>query len=214
MKQVHGIWFPEDDAHFGKGMIDEAGNYQKDIFDAAMSYVRKPKIFYDIGAHVGLWSLMAIKSGFRTIHAYEPNPETFECLRKNLANKDGGYKANLNKCGVSEYTRLMHLVKENEGNSGAVKLTNDDNGLMVPVVNINYHCNFGTILNRSHEALIKIDTEGMEVDCIRGMDKIILTLKPVICVEQRTNHDALKLLQGMGMEIVQQVRKDYILTWK
>jgi len=31
---------------------------------------------------------------------------------------------------------------------------------------------------------------------------------------QRDTFDALKLLQQMGMEIVQQVRKDYILTWK
>jgi len=212
MKQVYGVWLPEEDTHFER-MMNEDGTYQRDIFLACMEYVINPKIFYDIGAHVGLWSLMAIKAGFKTINAYEPNPRTFECLRNNLANKEGDYKAHLNNCGISEHTRLMQFVKESKENSGAAKLINDNKGLMVPVININYHL-LDTKLNEAHTTLIKIDTEGMEAECIKGMDRIINELKPIICVEQRTNHDALKLLQDMGMEIVQQIRKDYILTWK
>lgn len=205
MKQVCGIWFPEDDTHFKLGMIDEQGNYQRDIFDAAMSYVKEPKIFFDIGAHVGLWSLMAHRAGFETIHAFEPNPETFACLIKNV-----GDKAFLNPYGVSQYTKGVKIVRECKTNSGAVKLE-DGNECFAYALNTR---DIELPTSIAHTALIKIDTEGMEAECVLGMDKILYALHPVVCVEQRRNEDALNILQKMGMEIVQQVRKDYILTWK
>lgn len=214
MKQVCGIWFPESDTHFKLGMIDKEGNYQKDTFDAAISYVKEPKIFYDIGAHVGLWSLMAIRAGFKEIHAFEPNPITFGCLKKNLDGRGGDYKAHLYNYGVSNSDGFACIVEEDGTNSGAVRLrygvhAQSDN--MVEILPIRFRNAAST---HSHECLVKIDTEGTENDCIEGMREVLYALRPVICVEQRTNKDALDILQQMGMEIVQQIRKDYILTWK
>jgi len=217
MKQVCGVWFPESDTHFKLGMIDEQGNYQKDIFDTAISYVKEPKIFYDIGAHVGLWSLMAHRAGFKKIEAYEPNLKTYECLEKNLDNKD--IKRFLWAHGVSEELRFVEIVEVDINNSGAVTIKKlprkEGSGPFVkPINNKHLHWDIELYDIKPHECLVKIDTEGMEADCVLGMDKILYALRPVVCVEQRTNHDALKILQQMGMKVVQQVRKDYILTWK
>lgn len=212
MKQVYGIWFPEDDIHFENGFIHENGDYQRDTFQAAMEHVKEPKIFYDIGAHVGLWSMMAIRAGFKEIHAYEPNPKTFTCLKKNLNNKDGKYNAYLYKQGVSTINGYTSIVEECVGNSGAIKLQYgvvSENQTRVSF--IQYH---GAASINSHECLIKIDTEGTEADCVSGMREILYALRPVVCVEQRANKYALAILQKMGMQIVNQIRKDYILTWK
>lgn len=214
MKQVCGVWFPESDTHFKLGMIDKEGNYQKDTFDAAMSYVKEPKIFYDIGAHVGLWSLMAYRSGFKAIEAFEPNPETFSCLKKNV-----GEFARIFKMGVANRRRGMRINKESLSNTGALKLdeigTEDEGDTWVcPIEMENTHEIIAECNLKPHETLVKIDTEGMEADCVLGMDKILYALRPVVCVEQRTNEEALLILQQMGMQIIKQVRKDYILTWK
>lgn len=221
MKQVHGVWMPEDETHF-VAMMGETGNYQKDTFDIAMKYIKSPKVFYDVGAHIGLWSLQAIKAGFKTIHAYEPNPETFECLRANLDGRGGDYKAHLNNYGIARNRSSMRLIKEKEGNSGAVKLDIDitqaqsnDKTNRVQLTPINDFFMPQDMKGiKPHETLVKIDTEGMEAACILGMDKILYALRPVVCVEQRTNNDALKILQQMGMEVVKIVRRDYILTWQ
>lgn len=225
MKQIHDIWFPKEDTHF-IDHIHMNGDYQRDTFQAAMSYVKEPKIFYDIGAHVGLWSMMAIKEGFKEINAYEPNPKTFECLKRNLTGKDGKYKTHLNNYGINEddIYEYMQLVPHHADNSGAISLEEisykalkDNDGKFVRVNHINdsepIYSRIESYDIKSHETLVKIDTEGMEAQCVLGMDKILYALRPVVCVEQRTNENALYILQKMGMQIVQQVRKDYILTW-
>lgn len=219
MKQVYGVWFPEDDTHFENGFMHENGDYQRDTFNYAMSYVKEPKIFYDIGAHVGLWSLMAHRAGFKEVHAYEPNPKTFVCLKKNLEGKAITYNF-----GVAPTKNLMHIIEESPGNSGAVKLAIsetqaqcDDKSFskyVLPISSLNIHMCIDRLKIEPHECLVKIDTEGMEAECVLGMDKILYALRPVVCVEQRTNEDALKILQQMGMVIQKKVRKDWILTWK
>jgi FkbM family methyltransferase len=216
MKQVYGIWFPESDTHFQNGYMNENGDYQKDAFDYAMSYVKEPKIFYDIGAHVGLWSMMARKAGFRQIEAFEPNPETYECLLRNLSNNPA---ANLYNYGISNKCGTMSILQEEEGNSGAIKLIENDFNER-PNVRLNsisiseIHKVIDGYRIKTHDCLVKIDTEGMEADCVLGMDKILYALRPVVCVEQRTNKDAVKILEQMGMQVVNKIRKDYILTWK
>lgn len=212
MKQVYGVWFPQDDTHFENGFIHDNGDYQRDTFQAAMSYVKEPKIFYDIGAHVGLWSLQAFKAGFKEINAYEPNPRTFECLQRNMQIVDSGCYVYLNNRGVSSKHQELGIIEECAGNSGAVKLTDDITDIgPVYASPIEYLERIG---NNQHECLVKIDTEGMEADCIKGMASVLYALRPVVCVEQRTNDGALKILQQMGMVIQKKVRKDWILTWK
>ena len=223
MKLVNGIWFPSDDTHFSKMMNDD-GAYQRDIFSAAMECVKAPKIFFDIGAHVGLWSLMALKAGFIELHAFEPNVKTFECLKKNLECKKYSYKGYLYNYGVASIKNVcMRVVEEAQGNSGAVKLVNNEpdrdgfvsNAAVAPISDsFRLHEDIARLDIKAHECVVKIDTEGMEASCVLGMDKIIYALRPVVIVEQRTNMDALDILQKMGMQIVKQVRKDYILTWK
>jgi FkbM family methyltransferase len=214
MKQVCGIWLPEDERHF-VDMLGESGNYQKDTFDIAMEYVKEPKLFWDIGAHVGTWSIMAYKAGFHEITAFEPNPITYKCLVKNLDQLKPYQTSKIatHNFGVGSSNCSMSIFNEKEGNSGAVKLIPGSamNIYALDDICIKYK-NHGNIL--PHETLLKIDVEGMEAECIKGMSRIINELHPVICVEQRTNNDALEILQKMGMEIVQIVRKDYILTWK
>lgn len=213
MKQIQGIWFPEDDTHFETIMKDD-GSYQKDVFDEAMGYVKNPKIFYDIGAHVGLWTLQAHKAGFRKIHAFEPNPKTFQCLEENIKN----INATLYNCGISHKYFTRSICEEAKGNSGAVKLiesdlTDENSVRLISLSETDIHLMIAKFNIKPHETLVKIDTEGMEADCVRGMDKIIYALRPVVIVEQKSNNDALLILQQMGMKLVKIVRKDYILIW-
>lgn len=221
MKQIYGIWLPKDDIHFNEDMIHSNGDYQRDIFQAAISYIKEPKIFYDIGAHVGLWSLMAHRAGFKEIYAYEPNPDTYICLEKNLKNMPHAkiYMEGIGNIPIG-YTKTMKIVKNSLQNSGAVSLVDSIEYCpqeSAKICNISpndiYKC-IDRLKILPHQTLVKIDTEGMEADCVLGMDKIIYALRPVVCVEQRSNKDALDILQKMGMGIVQQIRKDYILTWK
>lgn len=209
MKQHEGVWYPERDEYFPK--MVKNGYYQGDIFKEAMNYINTPKVFYDIGAHVGLWSLMCVNNGFREIHAFEPNPETYACLQKNLKGK-----AYLYRYGVSQIPNAwMEVVEEDATNTGAVKLVTSEKG-KAHATRIEAPCIHKKIAQyniKPNECLVKIDTEGMEEACVLGMDKIIYALRPVVVVEQRHSQDALQILQDMGMQICKKIRKDWILKW-
>lgn len=209
MKQIENVWFPNTDEHFIR-YVRPNGDYQWDTFEAVMKYITTPKLFFDIGAHVGLWSLMAHRAGFQEIRAFEPNPDTFKCLVLNLMNT---HNTHCHNYGIAEKDGLVDIIYEQPNNSGAVKLAP---GIQSKVRNINDD-NIGKSMFdlkiQPGETLVKIDTEGMEAECVLGMEKIIYALKPVIVVEQRGNEDALKLLKDMGMTLVNNVRRDFILIW-
>ena len=215
MKQVCGIWLPEDDVHF-ISHVWENGDYQREAFQNAMQYVKTPKLFFDVGAHVGLWTMMAHRAGFKEIRAFEPNPKTFACLEKNT---EGLESISVFNYGIAERAGEMELVEDHAGNSGAisVKEVTDESITRIKVRHINYD-NIGIsqahLEIKPHETLVKIDTEGMESQCVLGMEQVINALRPVVIVEQRRNYDALGILQQLGMEVVRSVRSDYILTWK
>lgn len=209
MKEIKGIWLPEDDTHF-QTHIHKNGDYQPDIFKAAMAHVREPKLFFDIGAHVGLWSLMAIRAGFKEVRAFEPNHVTFKCLVSNISNYPD---VTVHNYGIAERNGQVEMKPEHEGNSGAVKVVP---GMTAFVRNINNDNIGGSVYKLSitaQETLVKIDTEGSELECLKGMDKIIQSLRPVVVIEQRSNKDAIEYLKDMGMKQVDQVRHDYIFIY-
>lgn len=222
MKQVKGIWLPDSDTHFEK-LIDYQGNYQRKQFDTALKYI-KPEdrgLFIDVGAHVGLWSRMAIKASFKNILAFEPDRENFECLNSNLVSE-----LEPNKCfGIIFDAALTesindNLIVENEkiDNSGAKKVVQTSNGCCKSFVfdklftedRLDFYAKESNIL-------IKIDVQGYEAKIIRGMTNFIKEYKPIIIVEQwldgKEDLEATRYCELLGMKILEKVKKEVILGW-
>ena len=62
MKQIAGIWVPDNDTHFHKYLNkykgpDGRGTYHYDRFLQAMNFAKGLDVAVDVGAHVGLWSI-------------------------------------------------------------------------------------------------------------------------------------------------------------
>ncbi len=73
------------------GAIDSLNLFDLDeliIFGFYWANRKRYKRVADIGANIGLHSILLAKGGY-DVHAYEPDPQTFEILKRNLA---------LNKC--------------------------------------------------------------------------------------------------------------------
>ena len=65
--------------------------------------VRPGMVFFDLGAHIGEYTLLASRLVTDTgqVHAFEPDPDIFKLLQENVArNKLGNVK--LNCCAVSD----------------------------------------------------------------------------------------------------------------
>lgn len=211
MKQINGIWFPDDDEHFSEHIADN-GDYQSLQFDAACSFMKGRKLFIDIGAHVGLWTLMATRAGFGYFISYEPNNSTFECLKKNVE----GLRGMITESAVGTHD-MVEVIEDHKGNTGAVSTRKSREGVKCLSLDKSFPIDVDAFIKENNvspnECLMKIDTEGSELDVIRSSEKIIKLLKPTIIVEQKEILDATNLLCEFGMTVRGRINKDVILTW-
>ena len=86
MRQIKNMWFPNRDLKDAKAvakanqMVDD---YYFDALDAGIWYVKNRSIAIDGGANIGLWGIRMSKK-FETVHSFEIDAETFECLQRNI----------------------------------------------------------------------------------------------------------------------------------
>jgi hypothetical protein len=80
-----------DDMRFlaERGMTGASGNFYCGLHESEdMAFVlhllRPGDVFYDVGANVGSYTLLAATAGAR-VHAFEPSPPTAARLRRNVA---------------------------------------------------------------------------------------------------------------------------------
>ena len=208
MKFVKNTWLPDNDTHFEK-FIDDEGNYQKEQFDCVVKYIKPENrgLFIDVGAHVGLWSRMALKAGFKQIIAFEPSKDNYECLQKNITNK----KHLLCNFGLSDKSEHVEFGNPQNDNSGANAIKGEGKIKLYKFDDLMLN---DFIINK---ILIKIDVQGYEDKVVKGMTNFIKQYKPIIIVEQwldgKEDLRATEYCLSLGMKVLEKIKKEVILGW-
>jgi FkbM family methyltransferase len=149
------------------------------------------KTVYDVGAHIGLMTLFFSRAVGETgyVVSFEPNPETFATLRKNVEmNKLANVRlANL---GLAEKREtLTMVVGEAEGAMGTMdkelqeglhKWGIKTKRLSVEVYPLDEYISLNSLPDPD---FIKIDVEGYEYNVLLGMQETIRRCAPPILVE-------------------------------
>lgn len=215
MKQSHGFWFPSYDDHFPRMLEkslkkDGILRYQYKARDSAVAACDQHRICIDIGANVGLWSCDLVKS-FAHVIAFEPVAEFRECFSRNV--KDNNYTMHPVALGRKETMIEMNIVQGNTGHSHI-----DQNSIgkgSIPLKTLDSF-NFNDV------DMIKIDVEGFEEEILAGAMQTIERNKPVLVIEQQKHEykndmnetPAIKILEGWGYKVVDQISKDWVLKYK
>lgn len=160
-------------SHKGCGvsaLINSRGLYDYNNMCLLKVLLKSGGVFFDIGANVGSYSLVASEQIEARIFAFEPHPSTFRLLKENLVlNGRNNVHANNAAVGSKEGkvlftdefgSSLNHRV-ENEGVSGKF--------IEVDCLRIDEFCRKANVLPQ----FVKIDVEGFEYDVLAGFGEYL-----------------------------------------
>lgn len=174
MKLHAGIAFPDAD-RFMAGEMKGDQSYQAANLREALRFVTEFGCAIDGGAHVGLWS-KRMAEVFEKVVAFEPSPDTFECLLVNMR-AITHVQCEPYALGAEAGTASMAIDRENEAraNTGARHVTT---GGDIPVRTVDS-------FKLDRVGFIKLDIEGSEPMALQGAAQTIARCQPIILFENK-----------------------------
>jgi len=166
-------------------LVNRKKSFEYDSLELFKSYIKEGDVVFDIGANVGIYTMIAAKSiGTKgNIYAFEPAKATFQALKKNVnLNKLDNVK--INELALSDsngfiemvssdifdetvfYDAFLHIKKSDKGNIKSVRL--DDFVAENKITKLDF---------------IKIDVEGAELLCFKGGIESLSKFKPILLFE-------------------------------
>jgi FkbM family methyltransferase len=174
------------------------GTYEPLIEKAIVSGLTPGSVFYDVGAHIGIFSLLAARivgeSG--AVFAFEADPDNADRIKEH-AHRNDLDQIHVVPCAVWSAPgklRFQRASLNSSRNQGAV--TNDplirsEDTIEVQAVSLDCFS-----LEHPGPTLIKIDIEGGEAAALQGSERIFVSYRPMLICEV---HD--------------QVAEDYVMQW-
>ncbi|RDC56210.1 FkbM family methyltransferase [Pedobacter chinensis] len=168
VKFINGIHF------FAKsGLTGITGNIYTGLHEFndmgfLLHFLRNEDTFFDVGANVGAYTLLASGVCRSKTISFEPVPTTYHILKKNInLNKLNDLVTIENKGVGSEEGNLRFTAEEDTTNHVILEDQEHQNSILVPIVFLdNYY-------PANNPALIKIDVEGFETAVLKGADQIL-----------------------------------------
>lgn len=185
-------------------------------------FLQPGMVFWDIGAHIGEYTLLgAARVGEQgEVHAFEPNPEAFQLLQRNVA-LNGLTQVVLNQTAVADVTgERVFQVDAEPSLSRLACVAEAKTGKRL--VRVDAGCLDEYARGRQGPHLIKIDTEGAEGLVLRGMCELLARPAdeaPVLVFEyspanyRAFGYDAreiLELLQVAGYKVFLPTESDLV----
>lgn len=137
-----------------------------DQYELTRTMVRG-KTVVDIGANVGAFAVLAAKAGAARVVAYEPHPDTFAVLGRNVAENEVGTIVALRQQAVMDRAGFCVLVGAGGGTTAGPVGANPDEG--VPALPL------GDVLElHGPVGLLKVDAEAAEWSMFSSVDSHLL----------------------------------------
>jgi FkbM family methyltransferase len=160
-------------------------SYEPAVFDYLKRYVQPGMVVLDVGAHVGLFTMLLARWAGPPgrVFAFEPAPLTRAALIDHLALNEMSNRVSVLPLAVSdqEGSALLYTVANSPENtlSATHGRLPQARGAPVTVTTIDAFCASRSLV----PSLIKIDIEGFEVHALRGARRILDRHRPVVIVE-------------------------------
>lgn len=200
------MFHAHDDVVAWEYIWNGTNGYETEMVRTWVNWCRtSPGCILDIGAYSGLMSLLAAKAHPKNhVHLFEPLERVIERANVNV-------KLN----GVAQRVFRHALAASDQNGAAKITLYRDENflGTGSSIYNKEGKQNFGVkdiqtvaidmFLPDIAPTVVKIDVEGHELACLRGMERTIARSKPKLLVEiwEHSRADVLALLNTYGYDV-------------
>ncbi len=180
------------------------GTYESDLQALIVSCIKPGQVFYDIGANVGFFSLLAsmcVGTNGQVV-AFEPLPRNLELLRANLALNSVG-NAKVLPSAVADAAGSATFSDEGSPSMGRMGASR---GITVPVVSIDDLVAQDIL---SPPDVIKMDIEGAESLALAGASTTLSVHRPLVLLSTHgfQQHEACcAMLERIGYSV--RLRRD------
>jgi FkbM family methyltransferase len=160
----NGLFFPERQIAYD---FARSKNYEHSLIQWAAEMMPPSKVFLDIGAHVGTWSL-AFARKCAKVHSFEPTPRTFHILCGNIALTNLDDRIVPHNLALADTKGRMPIYKSSEdgGGNSLLPLLDRTPTWMVDVTTLD---SFGF----TNVGMIKVDVEGFEKNVLQGAQETL-----------------------------------------
>jgi FkbM family methyltransferase len=169
----------------------------------------KPFSFIDIGANIGLYTLIAAQNrNCHRCYAFEPNPAIFSAMVENIK-LNGCANVQPINAAVSDTVGILRFSAR-EGHSGAGSLNVPDGTTAISVASVNKDIFDQFAIADTTSKIIKIDVEGHEPIVVAELIKSVIWKQVrflfLECDESR--YDVAALVQLLETSGLQQIYKN------
>jgi len=172
------------------------GGGEPEVQEVLQRHLRPGMTFYDVGANIGLFSLLAARLVGKDgrVVAFEADPEIATRLREHVARNGFGWikveqKAVWSEPSTVYFARIDPAASPDRG-LGHVVPTGARDTIQVTAVSLD---NYGE--TRPAPDFIKCDVEGAEVEVFRGAERLLKEKRPGIICEMHSEENRRILLE-------------------
>lgn len=170
------LWLDRSDYAVSASVINH-GAYEPHMVAFLREHVREGMTVVDIGANVGIFSMLAASQGAK-VFAFEPNTENCRLILMSAA--ENGFDVKLFPLALSDEAGALFFTPHIGSNGGLlpsrVETLSNPNCIVVPAMRLD-----DLIDEPVH--FIKADVEGAEYLALKGGERIIREHRPVITIE-------------------------------
>jgi FkbM family methyltransferase len=157
------------------------GLYDQPEIALLKKVLKKGDTFFDVGAYVGYYSLIAsgIVGEKGQVHSFEPVPRLSDSLIKTVQ-QNGIRNITVNQVAVCEDEGIVSVYVADQsslnlGTSSVFGTADQKTTVAVQRVSLDSYCAISSI---SRVNVMKVDIEGSEIECILGMKSLLNKTPP------------------------------------
>lgn len=148
------------------------------------SILERNMIIFDVGANIGIYSLIASKKIGENgkVFSFEPSAWAYERINKNL-NLNSCRNVEVFKVGVSNHSDIVSFYKCDDDAFNSIlnkQMRKCIEEIKIDVLTIDDFCNKKQIKKLN---VLKIDVEGADYLVLKGADNVISNFHPIILCE-------------------------------